>query len=435
MKPPYSPTYVDLTTPPTPAILATRLHDQGWSVPPEVLTLAEDWPHLSSNAADPLTLAAHGWHALRWIGLGFRPTPLLRSTWLSALAGTDVYLKLESEQVTGAFKARGAAHKVLSPQAMGSVPRNRSVVTASTGNHAMAVLNAAACARRWAPSSSSSPSPSPSSPASIDPDQDPAPVVVFVPTTVSAAKANRLEALGAQLHRVGEQCIETEGAARAYAADHQLPFVSPYNDPFVAGGHGTLAVEVLAAIPKRNTAIPQPRATSSHATTPPSPPPPLSVFIPVGGGGLVAGVASMLKTCAGMEVHVHGCEPSASDALQRGIEAGRVLRQGEWPETPTLSDATAGGLEEGSITFTVARDLVDTWHSIPEPEIAAAVRGVLDHEGKCVEGAAAVAVASALRVFATGRYRDTNATVVIVCCGGNTSSKHLQTVLDLTAGA
>ena len=166
-------------------------------------------------------------------------------------------------------------------------------MTASTGNHAMAVLHAYRQASRLFPSR----------PAAARP-------IVFVPTTVAPHKAERLARGGAEVRKVGEQCVETEAAARALATELGVPFVSPYNDPFIAGGQGSLAVEAMACLPRG----------------------PLKVFVPVGGGGLIAGVAAMLKTAGGGDVEVHGCEPAASDAMQRGVRAGRVLEPGEWPE-------------------------------------------------------------------------------------------------------
>lgn len=238
-------------------------------------------------------VAREAWQALQHIyGLGVLETPLLRSPNLeAACTSCRVHLKLESSQATGSFKLRGATHALAS---LGGAGR---VVTASTGNHALATVQAArALASR------------PEAPA-LEP-------VIFLPNTVTPGKARRLEALGATLRYAGDDCCDTEAAARAAAAAERCPYVSPYNDLRVAGGQGTVAFELLMALPRL------------HA-----------VYVPVGGGGLVSGIASVLKAVDPC-IKVIGCQPSASAVMAASVEAGRLLQ--DVISTETLSGATAG---------------------------------------------------------------------------------------------
>ena len=133
-----------------------------------------------------------------------------------------MHLKLENKQATGSFKARGAAHKLF---ALTDEELQRGVVAASTGNHALAMLHAAQAAAKQ---------------RGIQ-----VPVRIFLPRTVSAAKADKLRPLGAQLELVGEDCVEAEAAARQAAQEQGSTYISPDNDAVVAGGQGSIAIELL----------------------------------------------------------------------------------------------------------------------------------------------------------------------------------------------
>ncbi|KAL6779529.1 hypothetical protein ACKKBG_A12640 [Auxenochlorella protothecoides x Auxenochlorella symbiontica] len=326
----------------------------------------QGWPRFDAEKAN--AVAREAWQALQHIyGLGVLETPLLRSPNLEA-ACTDcrVHLKLESSQATGSFKLRGATHALAS---LGGAGR---VVTASTGNHALATVQAArALASR------------PDAPA-LEP-------VIFLPNTVTPGKARRLEALGATLRYAGDDCCDTEAAARAAAAAERCPYVSPYNDLRVAGGQGTVAFELLMALPRL------------HA-----------VYVPVGGGGLVSGIASVLKA-VDPGIKVIGCQPSASAVMAASVEAGQLLQ--DVISMETLSGATAGGVEPGSLTFPVCQDLVDEWVQVSEEEIAAAMVDLASWHALRVEGAAGVAVAALLRHVPGLRGKS----VAVVLSGGNVS--------------
>jgi threonine dehydratase len=282
-----------------------------------------------------------------------RETPVEYSPDLGA------WLKLEHLQKTGSFKFRVACNKVslLTPEQAAA-----GVVTASNGNHGLGVA-AAAQARGVA-------------------------AEVFVSSHVSPGKAARIEAHGAKLRRAGDDPLTAELAARRAAGESGRVFISPYNDRDVMAGQGTIAVELLRQLPEVG-----------------------SVFVAVGGGGLIGGIGSYVKA-ARPEVEVVGCWPENSPVMWECMQAGRVV---EVAERPTLSESTAGGLEPGSVTLDVCRRVIDRAVFVSEDEIRDAMRGLLRTEHWVVEGAAAVAVAAFRK--SGGR----NAAIVL--CGRNLSAE------------
>ena len=300
-----------------------------------------------------------------------RETYLQRSDWLSDRCDAEVYLKLENLQVTGSFKARGAANKLLT---LSPKERARGVVTASTGNHGAAVAQAGRALG--------------------------CPVLVFCPQDADQSKVAAIVRRGANVRYHGHDCVEVERLARRHAEEEALTYIPPYNDPQVIAGQGTIGAELLDQMPDVD-----------------------AVFASVGGGGLIGGIAAYLKA-AKPSVKVVGCTPENSQVMLQSVAAGEVL---DLPSQPTLSDGTAGGLEDETMTFPLCRDLVDEWLTVDEPEIASALRGVLNQEHLLVEGAAAVSVAAYLRV--AEQYRGQR--VAIVVCGGNIGLETLRRALDL----
>jgi threonine dehydratase len=294
-----------------------------------------------------------------------RIRPFIRETYvehspvLSELTGGQIYLKLENLQLTGSFKIRGAFNKLLG---LPAEVRARGVVTASTGNHGLAVTHVLQHLQ-------------------LD-------GTIFVPTTAAPGKVARMRRAGVRMELATADCAGAEAAARAHAAAHALCYVSPYNDADVVAGQGTLGVELARQIADLD-----------------------AVFIAVGGGGLVAGVAAHLKSQR-PGLRVIGCQPFNSRVMMESIRAGKIL---ELDSQPTLSDGTAGGIEPGSITFPLCRALVDEFVAVTEDEIRSNLRLILDEHHTLIEGAAAVAVAGLLRCREAVRGR----TAVVVLCGGN----------------
>jgi threonine dehydratase len=271
-----------------------------------------------------------------------------------------IHLKLENLQKTGSFKLRGASNRIF---ALSSDEAVRGVITSSTGNHGLGV--AAAGRQRG-----------------VD-------VEVFVSPQVSPKKRSSMEANGARIRIVGTNPLEAEVAARAAALDSRRTYVPPYNDPFVVAGQGTIALELTNQVPQVDV-----------------------IYVAVGGGGLVSGIGSYLSSVS-PQTEVVGCWPENSRVLYESLNAGAIQ---EFPEKPTLSESTAGGVEPGSITFDLCRKLVRRYLLVPEGEILNAMRWAKS-KGWTVEGAAGVAIAAASQD--ASRLRDKN--VVIVVCGGNLS--------------
>lgn len=277
--------------------------------------------------------------------------------------GGSIFFKLENLQQTGSFKLRGASNKIL---ALDRTHAAKGVIAASNGNHGLGV---AAASRR----------------AGVTAE-------VYVSSRVPASKAKRIEEYGVHIHRAGEDPLEAELAARAAAAEQDKVFISPYNDPEVMAGQGTIAVELLRQQPRID-----------------------AIFVAVGGGGLIGGIGAYIKHAA-PHVEIVGCWPQNSRVLYESMKAGSII---EVPEQATLSESTAGGLEPGSVTLEICRCVIDRSVMVSEEEILSAMRRVRDTRGWVIEGAAGVAVAAFLKE--ADRYR--GKTAVAVICGGNLSAE------------
>src|SRR5512146_2831179 len=223
-----------------------------------------------------------------------RETPLERSHYLSQTGGAEVYLKLEHLQHTGSFKLRGATNKLLS---LTPGQLRRGVVAASTGNHGMAVSYAASKLEAKA--------------------------TIYMKQGAAPEKVELIQALGGVTVFHGENPVHAENKAREVSRQMGQVFISPYNDPQVIAGQGTLGVELERQWPQLD-----------------------AVFVSVGGGGLISGMGGYLKAVS-KSVRIVGCWPENSRVMYECMKAGRVI---DFPEKETLSDSTAGGVEEGAIT-------------------------------------------------------------------------------------
>mgnify|MGYP001551000227 FL=1 len=297
-------------------------------------------------------------------------TPLFPSQYLSEMNGGSVYLKLESEQVTGSFKARGALNKVLALK-----PENKAngLVTASSGNHALGFARA----------------------LSISGDSG----VIYLPENAQPSKVEALRHYGVELVFHGQSCLEAEMQARAVADEKGMVWVSPYNDPLVIAGQGTVGKEILERLPEVDV-----------------------VLATVGGGGLISGLAAWIK-CESPAVEVIGCLPENAPEMYLSVLKGEVVGLEEPLET--LSDGSAGGIEPGAITFDLCRQLVDDYVLIGEKDIAEAIRWMVGRHHKIIEGAAGVALAAFMKN--TARFAGKN--VAIVICGANIDTRTLRSLL------
>jgi threonine dehydratase len=275
-------------------------------------------------------------------------------------ASVRAYAKLEQLQATGSFKLRGAANKVL-----GLPPESAAagVVTSSTGNHGLGVAAAAKF-------------------RGIDAE-------VFLSAQVDAAKRKKIESSGARIRMVGDSPLDAEIAARAAAEASGRTYVSPYNDWHVVAGQGTIGVELSRQMDRLD-----------------------AVFIATGGGGLMSGIGTYLRA-ASPQTEIVGCWPENSRVLYECIQAGKII---EFPESYTLSESTAGGVESGSITFELATAAMHRAVLVSEDAILAAMRWARQR-GWTIEGSAGVALAAFF--LEAAHYAAKN--VAVIFCGGNLS--------------
>jgi threonine dehydratase len=235
-----------------------------------------------------------------------RRTPLERSLWLSSSRpgeDNDVLLKLECFQTTGSFKIRGAAAKLTS---LSNEEKSRGILTVSAGNHGLAVAHSA---QRLGVEAT-----------------------IVVPQTASRAKVEAIRRYPVHLIEHGASYDEAERMSRRMERETGLAFVSPYNNPEVIAGQGTVALEILEDDPNID-----------------------AIVVPVSGGGLLAGILVAAKAIR-PGIKVYGVEPTASPTMQRALEAGRIV---EIVEQDTIADGLAGNIEPGSMTFPIIHELVD----------------------------------------------------------------------------
>jgi threonine dehydratase len=301
-----------------------------------------------------------------------RETPVEPSPALST-DGNSVWLKLENQQVTGSFKVRGALNKVLR---LSDEERGRGVVACSAGNHGLGVAFASQVSG--------------------------CPCTVFVPESIDSQRRRELDRFAVDLRVVPGTYCDAERAALEFAKQQSLPFISPYNDPLVIAGQATVGIELARQLPELDV-----------------------VIVAVGGGGLVAGVGAYLKAIK-PHVRVVGVSPVNSAFM---FDAVHDTPPEFSADIETLSDSTAGAIQEGSMTIPLCKAVIDQWVLVEESDIRAAM-GYLFYEHRLVvEGAGALAVAAFLKEQA--RFEDAN--VALLVCGGNIDPKKFLTILNRRA--
>jgi threonine dehydratase len=308
--------------------------------------------------------------ARRRIAPYLRRTPLVESGWLSDRTGSRAYLKLESLQQSYSFKSRGAFNAVIARLERGSAPAR--IVTASAGNHGRAL--AAAC------------------------EQFRLPLVVFTPIDAPNTKLSAITRHGAELRSEGRDYDDAEKRALAFARDTGAEFISPYNDADVIAGAGTVALELFED------------AGSLDA-----------VVVPIGGGGLVSGVAIASKAIA-PSCTVIGVEAEASCAFLTSVQAGRLV---EIVPGPTIADGLGGNPDPQTITFGFIQKLVDHIVTVSEDDLSGAIAALVESEHVIAEGAGAAAVAA----VASGRVDVRGRRVAVLLTGGNIDRGRLAALL------
>ncbi len=302
-------------------------------------------------------------------------TPLRHSPALSAVAGGDVHLKLETCQPTGSFKLRGATNKLLS---LDEGARRRGVVAMSSGNHGRAV-------------------------AHVGRELGVA-VTICISDRVPQVKRRAIADLGANVVVGGPDLDDADAAARRMVVEQGLTWVSPFDDPAVIAGQGTIGLEILDDLPGV-----------------------AEMLVPLSGGGVISGVALALKSL-NPSVRVVGVSQDRGPAMYESLGAGRIVPV---DEEDTLADALAGGLgEENRHTMAMVAELVDDIVLVSEAEIGAAMAWAHRVEGLVVEGGGAVGIAAVL----AGTVRPAAPAVVLVS-GGNVDPATHAAVLADSAGS
>lgn len=288
-------------------------------------------------------------------------TPLSPSPQLSRSLGAQIRFKWENKQLSGSFKFRGALNKVrtLSPQ-----EKQKGVISASTGNHGLALT--LAC------------------------QLEDIPLKLLVPQSATADKFRRLDEAGAQVFRYNGSCDEAEIYGRKMAEELGQIFISPYNDPEIIYGQGTVGWEILEDWPEVE-----------------------DILVPVGGGGLICGVAGLIKALK-PSCRVIGVEPENSAFMAASLKAGHIV---QIEERETLADAVAGGLEPDSITFELCRQYVDDMITVSEDLIRRAMDLIFLEHNRMVEGAGALPLAGLLTRMENFKGRR----VALIVSGGNVS--------------
>jgi len=286
-------------------------------------------------------------------------TPLVHSQFLSKLCGGEVYLKLENQQITNSFKIRGAINRITQ---LTLEERRRGIVTASTGNHAQGVARVS--------------------------EQLNIPAKIFVPMNISKAKLNKIKKYNVEVILHAMRCDEVELKAREVATKEGLTYISPYNDEGIIAGQGTIGLEILEELQRVDT-----------------------IIVPVGGGGLISGIAIAVKSL-NPSVQIIGVQSEVAPTVHESLKADKIL---VIEEQDSLAEGLLGGLEKDAITFKLIQKYVDDLVLVQEETIQKAIRQLWEKENQIAEGAGAIAIAPILE----NKDKFKEKTVVSVISGGN----------------
>ena len=313
------------------------------------------------SAADVLAAG----HRLRGV---IERTPLIHSAALSARAGVDCFLKCEQRQRTGSFKIRGA-YNVLAM--LSDDERARGVVASSAGNHGLGLAWAARELGIRA--------------------------TVFVPANAPGVKRDGMAALGAEVDATQPDYDAAHRLAEAYSREHAMVFVNPCAGGVLLAGQGTVGLEILEELPGVAT-----------------------LLVPVGGGGLIGGIAALLRTVA-PTVRLIGAQGAKTNAMAASLAAGRRVAI---PVVPTLADGLAGQVDDEGLA--IGRASLDDLVTVTEQEIAAAIAWLSHEHDMRVEGSGAVGVAALLH----HRLRAPLSPVTVVVSGGNIDDARWRAIVD-----
>lgn len=303
-----------------------------------------------------------------------RIQPHIRTTPIVPCEVPNLFLKLENLQYTHSFKLRGAFAHILGLVEAGD---RRTILTVSAGNHGQAVARAASTFKL--------------------------PCTVVVPAAAPKAKIDAIRSYGVNLRIEGANYDEAEALTLHLAENTKdYAFVSPYNDPLVILGQGTLAFEILEQLPGVG-----------------------AIIVPIGGGGLAAGVAAAVKQLR-PSVRVIGVQAEVSAAVYHSLKAGHLITI---PDVPSIADGIQGNIDLHSITFSIIQEYVDDVVLVSEDAIKSAIRHLLYKEKLLVEGSAAAAFAAVVE----GKGQ-TDAPAVAIISGGNIDLERIYKEVITTPG-
>jgi len=297
-------------------------------------------------------------------------TPLLYSTALSKKTGMELYLKMECWQKCGSFKVRGITNFLSSLE---NEDHHSQLVTASSGNHGMAL-------------------------AYMSRLMGTGPVCVFVPQSAEKAKIEKLRLLGAETVCAGNDFFAALDLAQAYARENESIYVHSHAHPYIIAGQGTIGAEILADLPDAEC-----------------------IIVPIGGGGLVAGIASAVKARSS-SVRILGVEPKAAPGAYLSLRKGESVER--IPLRPSLADGLLGGFSP--LPFAIAGKLIESVSLVGEEELKAAMRCLLTEEQILVEGSAAAGLAAIL----TGKINEPGKKVVLVLTGRNITADKFVHIIE-----
>ena len=285
-----------------------------------------------------------------------QPTELVYSEFLSAQTGNKVYLKPENMQYTGAYKVRGAYYKM---STLTEEERSKGIITASAGNHAQGVAYAA---KKYG-----------------------AKAVIVMPTTTPLMKVNRTKSYGAEVVLYGD--VYDEACAKAYelADEHGYTFIHPFDDPAVATGQGTIAMEIIKELPLVDY-----------------------ILVPIGGGGLATGVSTLAKLL-NPKIQVIGVEPAGANCMEASLKAGEVVTL---PTVNTIADGTAVKTP-GTNIFPYIKENLDSIITVEDAELVVAFLDMVENHKMIVENSGLLTVAALKKLDVKDKK------VVAILSGGN----------------
>jgi threonine dehydratase len=296
-------------------------------------------------------------------------TPLLYSAALSEKTGLRLYLKMECWQTCGSFKIRGISNFL---ERLEEAKDRSRLVTASSGNHGLALAYMSRLRGR-------------------------APVRVFVPQNAEQAKVDKLRLFGAETVRAGKDFFAALDRAQSYAREQGCLYVHSHAHPDIIAGQGSIGLEILADLPDAEC-----------------------IVVPIGGGGLVAGIAASVKA-GSPQTRILGVEPEAAPGAFLSLKENRSIER--IPLRPSLADGLLGGFSP--LCFAVAGSLIESVSLVSEAEIKTAMRSLLEEEQILVEGSAAAGLAAIL----AGKIEAPGKKVVLVLTGRNIAADKFLTCI------